>query len=217
MKVIIKKMFSIFCIAIIAINLFACGTSGTFSANNISATKFQSELARDYKKIFDKDFIQEKLDGHTVAEVVGELVNDIKTSEKEDAKEFVKKYGAFLKSEYFANDLSTYNWLATFTVQSIKNSLNDGTFPMEVVDQANSVLPLFGLNTIVLDSNKKDYTDKDAEEIAIKFFPLLDKIADQDILRELGIDLDDPETLSKVFKILTSSNNESNTETEKTE
>lgn len=207
MKKIFKSFISIICVAVFAINLLGCESSARVASEGISATKFQSELARDYKKIFDKEFIQRHLNGVTTAELISTFVEALKSSDDDRAKELVKNYGDYMNKKYFVNDLSTYNWLATITVQLIKISLNEGTMPQDFIDNVNGVLPLFGMSTINIDLNKHDYTDKDAEEIALKLYPLVDRIADEDILRELGIDLDDPDLINKVIGILTSSDN----------
>lgn len=204
MRKIFKSIISIICVAVVAINVLACGTSAG-DINSVSATKFQSELARDYKKIFDKEFIQNHLNGVTTAELISTFVENIKSSDDEKAKELVEKYGDFMDDKYFVNDLSTYNWLATITVQLIKRSLNEGTMEQGFIDNVNGILPLFGMNTISVDLNKHDYTDKDAEEIALKMYPLVDRVADEDVLRELGVDVDDPELINKVIDIFVSS------------
>lgn len=204
MRKIFKSIISIICVAVVAINVLACGTSAG-DINSVSATKFQSELARDYKKIFDKEFIQNHLNGVTTAELISTFVENIKSSDDEKAKELVEKYGDFMDDKYFVNDLSTYNWLATITVQLIKRSLNEGTMEQDFIDNVNGILPLFGMNTISVDLNKHDYTDKDAEEIALKMYPLVDRVADEDVLRELGVDVDDPELINKVIDIFVSS------------
>ncbi len=204
MRKIFKSIISIICVAVVAINVLACGTSAG-DINSVSATKFQSELARDYKKIFDKEFIQNHLNGVTTAELISTFVENIKSSDDEKAKELVEKYGDFMDDKYFVNDLSTYNWLATITVQLIKRSLNEGTMEQDFIDNVNGILPLFGMNTISVDLNKHDYTDKDAEEIALKMYPLIDRVADEDVLRELGVDVDDPELINKVIDIFVSS------------
>ena len=141
----------------------------------------------------------------TTAELISTFVKNLKSSDDEKAKELVEKYGDFMDDKYFVNDLSTYNWLATITVQLIKRSLNEGTMEQEFIDNVNGILPLFGMNTISVDLNKHDYTDKDAEEIALKMYPLIDRVADEDVLRELGIDVDDPELINKVIDIFVSS------------
>lgn len=204
MRKIFKSIISIICVAVVAVNMLACGTSAG-DINSVSATKFQSELARDYKKIFDKEFMQNHLNGVTTAELISTLVKNVKSSDDEKAKELVEKYGDFMDDKYFVNDLSTYNWLATITVQLIKRSLNEGTMEQEFIDNINGILPLFGMNTISVDLNKHDYTDKDAEEIALKMYPLVDRVADEDVLRELGVDVDDPELINKVIDIFVSS------------
>lgn len=204
MRKIFKSIISIICVAVVAINVLACGTSAG-DINSVSATKFQSELARDYKKIFDKEFMQNHLNGVTTAELISTFVENIKSSDDEKAKELVEKYGDFMDDKYFVNDLSTYNWLATITVQLIKRSLNEGTMEQDFIDNINGILPLFGMNTISVDLNKHDYTDKDAEEIALKMYPLVDRVADEDVLRELGVDVDDPELINKVIDIFVSS------------
>lgn len=204
MRKIFKSIISIICVAVVAINVLACGTSAG-DINSVSATKFQSELARDYKKIFDKEFIQNHLNGVTTAELISTFVENIKSSDDEKVKELVEKYGDFMDDKYFVNDLSTYNWLATITVQLIKRSLNEGTMEQDFIDNVNGILPLFGMNTISVDLNKHDYTDKDAEEIALKMYPLVDRVADEDVLRELGVDVDDPELINKVIDIFVSS------------
>lgn len=204
MRKIFKSIISIICVAVVAVNMLACGTSAG-DINSVSATKFQSELARDYKKIFDKEFIQNHLNGVTTAELISTFVENIKSSDDEKAKELVEKYGDFMDDKYFVNDLSTYNWLATITVQLIKRSLNEGTMEQDFIDNVNGILPLFGMNTISVDLNKHDYTDKDAEEIALKMYPLVDRVADEDVLRELGVDVDDPELINKVIDIFVSS------------
>ena len=204
MRKIFKSIISIICVAVVAINVLACGTSAG-DINSVSATKFQSELARDYKKIFDKEFMQNHLNGVTTAELISTFVENIKSSDDEKAKELVEKYGDFMDDKYFVNDLSTYNWLATITVQLIKRSLNEGTMEQDFIDNVNGILPLFGMNTISVDLNKHDYTDKDAEEIALKMYPLVDRVADEDVLRELGVDVDDPELINKVIDIFVSS------------
>ncbi len=204
MRKIFKSIISIICVAVVAVNVLACGTSAG-DINSVSATKFQSELARDYKKIFDKEFMQNHLNGVTTAELISTFVENIKSSDDEKAKELVEKYGDFMDDKYFVNDLSTYNWLATITVQLIKRSLNEGTMEQGFIDNINGILPLFGMNTISVDLNKHDYTDKDAEEIALKMYPLVDRVADEDVLRELGVDVDDPELINKVIDIFVSS------------
>ncbi len=204
MRKIFKSIISIICVAVVAVNMLACGTSAG-DINSVSATKFQSELARDYKKIFDKEFMQNHLNGVTTAELISTFVENIKSSDDEKAKELVEKYGDFMDDKYFVNDLSTYNWLATITVQLIKRSLNEGTMEQGFIDNVNGILPLFGMNTISVDLNKHDYTDKDAEEIALKMYPLVDRVADEDVLRELGVDVDDPELINKVIDIFVSS------------
>lgn len=211
MKSMFKKMIRIALTVAFVTILFACSNSQSTISYDISTksaitTELQSELAKDYKMLFEKDFIKSHLNGRKISELALTVVKSIKSSDKEKAKSIVKEYGDLMSYDNFVDDNSTYNWLANITVKIIKESLNAGNFPYDMIDQINSASAFLGIKKISIDINKRDYTDKDAEGIALNLYPLVDKFLNKEILKNIGIDLDDPNLAQKLVDQITFEN-----------
>ena len=81
----------------------------------------------------------------------------------------------------------------------LKKALNNGSIKQSDIDQINSTISFFGVKKISVDLTKDNYTDKDAEKIALDLLPVLEKVLNPTLLKFVGIDLQDPNFWNNIF------------------
>lgn len=192
-----KKILAIVLIATLSMSSFACANNANASTTSANASTAQtnSELIGKLKKIFQKDVIKTALDGKTISQIVSESVANMTEAEKGDA---IKKFPEIsFDTSNFSNDEKTYEWLTKSLKIAIKNMINSGELTQEYIDNYKGYLKLLGI-TIPDVEIKKDMPDDDIEKVTSAFLDVADKFTEPEVLKLMGIDLNDPETIEEI-------------------
>lgn len=199
-----KKIIAIVLIAALSIGSFACANSANAStASNNSSTVNNSELITKLKKILQKDVVKTALDGKTISQVVSESVANMTEAEKNDA---IKKFTEIsFDASNFSSDEKTYEWLTKSMKIAIKNMIDSGELTQEYVDNYKGYLKLLGIAIPDVEI-KKDMPDGDIEKVTSAFLDVADKFTEPEVLKLMGIDLNDPKTIEEIKKTFNKSN-----------
>ena len=198
-----KQITSIIIILALSINIFAC-TSQIVSASNKNTNEtmqdiqIESTLAEGIKKVLEKDVIKSLLGNKTIHETIEDALNNgVLKNLENDIKKNLSDISTSIDN--FKTDNSTYNWLSKLITAMLKKALNNRSIKQSDIDQINSTISFFGVKKISVDLTKDNYTDEDAEKIALDLLPILEKILNPTLLKFVGINLQDPNFWNNIF------------------
>jgi hypothetical protein len=186
-------------ISLLMLLMFSFACTNNVNANTASSTiniSNNDELSEKIEKIFQKDVIKENLDGKKISEVL----KDAFTKLPEDSKKYIQKnYPEIpLDESYFSSDEKTYRWLSIVVKSAIKNSINKGELTQDFIDEYKNYLSVLGVSVPNIEI-KKWMSDDDIEKLSLTLVDIIDKLANPTILKLLGIDLKNIDSLETII------------------
>lgn len=154
-----------------------------------------AELVSKIKKLCNKEVVKTALNGKTIIQLVSEEINKLTEEEKKDA---TKNYPEMsFDQSNFANDEKTYIWLSKGLKVMIKDSIERGELTQSMVNEYKGYLTLMGVSLPNVEI-KKGMTDADIEKLSLAFVDVADRVTEPAVLKLMGVDLNDPETLENL-------------------
>lgn len=154
----------------------------------------EDELISKIKKVCQKEVVQVALKGKTISQAVGEEIKNM----SEEAKKEVENYPELsLDASNFENDEKTYLWLSKALKIIIKDAIENERLTQEQVDEYKLYLTLMGIK-LPEAQIKKGMSDADIEKLCLALADVADKITEPAILKLMGVDINDPDTLSNL-------------------
>ena len=207
-----KKTLTILLIATLSIGTFACSsttstetttatktstetTAKTDTETKESSTNTASELTTKIETIFQKDTIKTILKGKSISEVLKETFTNIS---KEELDLAIKNYPQLsFDVSNFANDESTYNWLANALKIVLKDAIDKKQITQEQINDVKGYLTLMGIKLPNI-TIEPGLSDKDINDLCLTAVQIADKFTDPTILKLIGIDLEKPDALENL-------------------
>lgn len=194
-----KRLLSILLIGILTINTFTYATN----VDNSSNTPVQSTLAKKIKDLVENnDLFIALFDGKRINEIVKEAVEQISEKDKEEAIRDYPQLSFDLAN--FDTEYSTYSWLAEFTKTMITEAIKKEHLTQEMIDKMNISLQEIGISTFNITIHK-DMSDTEIELLCEQIVDLIQILTNNETLRRVGIDLNDPELIESWRKSMSDS------------
>ena len=196
-----KRLLSILIIGILTFNSFSYATN----VDNSSNTPVQSTLAKKIKNLVENDDLFTVLfDGKRINVIVKEAVEKISEKDKEEA---IKDYPQIsFDLSNFDTEYSTYSWLAEFTKILIKEAIEKEHLTQEMINQMNTSLQEIGMSPINITIHK-GMSDTEIELVCEQIVDFIQILTNNETLRRVGIDLNDPEVIERLRKSFSDSMN----------
>ena len=157
-----------------------------------------TELVSKIKKLCNKEVVKTALNGKTISQLISEEINKLTEEEKKDA---TKNYPEMsFDQSNFANDEKTYIWLSKALKVIIKDSIEKGNLTQDMVNEYKGYLTLMGVSLPNVEI-KKGMADEDIEKLSLAFIDVADRVTEPAVLKLMGVDLNDPETLENLKNV----------------
>ncbi len=197
-----KRLVSKILIICLSLSSLACSNVVNASSTQLSTQLSNSdelikkdELTKKIENLFKKDVFKPVLNGKSISQLLSE---ELSKMSEEDKKYIENQYPQIsLDKSNFENDEKTYVWLSKIVRILLKDSIDNGYLTQKQIDEYKGYLSFLGIKISDVEI-KKEMSDADIEKLSIAFVDILDKISNPTILKILGIDLSDSNTLSNL-------------------
>lgn len=212
-----KKTLAILLVVTLSIGTIACSNSAstetiktaktstettvkTGSETKESSANIANELSKKIEALCQKDIFNTILEGKSVSEALRESFSNIS---KEELDLAIKNYPQLsFDVSNFANDKSTYNWLANALKTVLKDAIDKKQITQEQINDVKSYLTLMGIKLPNI-TIEPGLSDKDINDLCLTAVQIADKFSDPTILKLIGIDLEKPDALENLKNSLT--------------
>ena len=212
-----KKTLAILLVATLSIGTIACSNSAstkttktaktsaettvkTGSETKESSANIANELSKKIEALCQKDIFNTILEGKSVSEALRESFTNIS---KEELDLAIKNYPQLsFDVSNFANDESTYNWLANALKTVLKDAIDKKQITQEQINDVKGYLTLMGIKLPNI-TIEPGLSDKGINDLCLTAVQIADKFTDPTILKLIGIDLEKPDALENLKNSLT--------------
>ena len=212
-----KKTLAILLVVTLSIGTIACSNSAstetiktaktstettvkTGSETKESSANIANELSKKIEALCQKDIFNTILEGKSVNEALKESFSNIS---KEELDLAIKNYPQLsFDVSNFANDESTYNWLANALKIVLKDAIDKKQITQEQINDVKGYLTLMGIKLPNI-TIEPGLSDKDINDLCLTAVQIADKFTDPTILKLIGIDLEKPDALENLKNSLT--------------
>ncbi len=212
-----KKTLAILLVVTLSIGTIACSNSAstetiktaktstettvkTGSETKESSANIANELSKKIEALCQKDIFNTILEGKSVSEALRESFSNIS---KEELDLAIKNYPQLsFDVSNFANDESTYNWLANALKIVLKDAIDKKQITQEQINDVKGYLTLMGIKLPNI-TIEPGLSDKDINDLCLTAVQIADKFSDPTILKLIGIDLEKPDALENLKNSLT--------------
>lgn len=212
-----KKTLAILLVVTLSIGTIACSNSAstetiktaktstettvkTDSETKESSANIANELSKKIEALCQKDIFNTILEGKSVSEALRESFSNIS---KEELDLAIKNYPQLsFDISNFANDESTYNWLANALKIVLKDAIDKKQITQEQINDVKGYLTLMGIKLPNI-TIEPGLSDKDINDLCLTAVQIADKFSDPTILKLIGIDLEKPDALENLKNSLT--------------
>ncbi len=212
-----KKTLAILLVVTLSIGTIACSNSAstetiktaktstettvkTGSETKESSANIANELSKKIEALCQKDIFNTILEGKSVSEALRESFSNIS---KEELDLAIKNYPQLsFDVSNFANDESTYNWLANALKTVLKDAIDKKQITQEQINDVKGYLTLMGIKLPNI-TIEPGLSDKDINDLCLTAVQIADKFSDPTILKLIGIDLEKPDALENLKNSLT--------------
>ena len=212
-----KKTLAILLVVTLSIGTIACSNSAstetiktaktstettvkTGSETKESSANIANELSKKIEALCQKDIFNTILEGKSVSEALRESFSNISKGELDLA---IKNYPQLsFDVSNFANDESTYNWLANALKTVLKDAIDKKQITQEQINDVKGYLTLMGIKLPNI-TIEPGLSDKDINDLCLTAVQIADKFSDPTMLKLIGIDLEKPDALENLKNSLT--------------
>lgn len=212
-----KKTLAILLVVTLSIGTIACSnyastetiktaktstetTVKTGSETKESSANIANELSKKIETLCQKDIFNTILEGKSVSEALRESFSNIS---KEELDLAIKNYPQLsFDVSNFANDESTYDWLANALKIVLKDAIDKKQITQEQINDVKGYLTLMGIKLPNI-TIEPGLSDKDINDLCLTAVQIADKFSDPTILKLIGIDLEKPDALENLKNSLT--------------
>lgn len=200
-----KKKFKTIISILIIFTMTLCTT--TYSSNIDIAnnqTLSQNNFTKRLKTFFESEFVKIMFDGKSLTEILTNAILNISLEEKEEIE---NKYQISLDKLNFETDELKFSIFEKLIKAMIKEEIEAGKLTNKPFDALTMILRFLGKPNIPNINIKKGMTDHEIEVLCDQILDILLMVTDEQTLKILGIDLNNPDTIAELKRNIESSLN----------
>lgn len=200
-----KKKFKTIISILMIFAMTLCTT--TYSSNIDIAnnqTLSQNNFTKRLKTFFESEFVKIMFDGKSLTEILTNAILNISLEEKEEIE---NKYQISLDKSNFETDELKFSIFEKLIKAMIKEEIEAGKLTNKPFDALTMILRFLGKPNIPNINIKKGMTDHEIEVLCDQILDILLMVTDEQTLKILGIDLNNPDTIAELKRNIESSLN----------
>ena len=199
-----KKFKTIISILIIfAMTLCTTAYSSNIDITN-NQTLSQNNFTKRLKTFFESEFVKIMFDGKSLTEILTNAILNISLEEK---TEIENKYQISLDKSNFETDELKFSIFEKLIKAMMKEEIETGRLTNKPFDALTMILRFLGKPNIPNINIKKGMTDQEIEVLCDQILDILLMVTDEQTLKILGIDLNNPDTMAELKRNIESSLN----------